>query len=404
MGSQLRAIKVTENVYWVGAIDWALRDFHGYSTNRGTTYNAFLILADKITLIDTVKHHFQDELLARISSMVKPQEIDIIISNHAEMDHSGCLPQIIKYVQPSKVYASVRGKQALAEHFRREPHLSIVEVVKSGDTINLGNLTLQFLETPMLHWPDSMFSYLVEEKLLFSQDAFGMHLATGKRFADQVADEILEYEAAKYYANILLPYSKLITKLLGNVSSLGLEFDIIAPDHGPIWRSNVNRIISFYARWAEQKPAPRIIITYDTMWQSTALMARAIANGAIDQGVSVKVMPLSVSHRSDIATELLNAAALVVGSPTINNNIFPTIADLFCYIRGLKRKNLCGFAFGSYGWSGESIKQVEESLKTMGVEITGECIKAKYVPDEQVLEKCYNQGEDLAKKIKNICV
>ncbi len=390
------AVKLTDTVYWVGAIDWTVRDFHGYATSGGTTYNAYLVLADKVTLVDTVKAPFEDQLLARISSVIEPSKIDYIISNHSEMDHSGCLPHMIEVIGPEKVFASPMGVKALEDHFHAG--LDIVEV-GDGDEIDLGNRTVTFLETRMLHWPDSMVSYLAEEKLLFSQDAFGMHLASSERFDDEIRDWRLEHEAAKYYANILLPFSHLILKVLDRIGEMGIEFDMIAPDHGPIWREKPGRILELYRKWAEQKRTKKAVVVYDTMWGSTEKMALAIADGVMASGASARVLKLRAAHRSDIATELLDAGALIVGSPTINNNIFPTMADLLVYIKGLKPKGLIGAAFGSYGWSGESVKQLEEWLGSMGVELAAESIKAKYVPGEETLAACRAMGEAVAGKI-----
>jgi len=332
MGEAFRSVKVTDNVYWVGAVDWAVRDFHGYLTGRGSTYNAYLVMADKITLIDTVKKPFRHELISRISSVVDPGKIDYIVSNHSEMDHSGCLPEIMETVQPEKVFASAMGVKALGEHFNINRELV---PVKDGETVSLGNMNLTFLETRMLHWPDSMVSYLAEDNLLFSQDGFGMHLASSERFADELPDDVIEYEAVKYFANILLLYSPLIDKLLERIQSLGIQIDIIAPDHGPIWRNDIDKILGIYARCAAQKPANKAVILYDTMWGSTELMARAIAEGLTDSGTKVKVISLRASHRSDVPQELIDAGALVVGSPTINNGIFPTVADVLTYLKGL---------------------------------------------------------------------
>jgi flavorubredoxin len=394
-----KAIKISDRVYWVGAIDWTVRDFHGYTTHRGSTYNAYLILADKVTLIDTVKAPFKEELLARIASLVDPKDIQYVISNHSEMDHSGCLPEIITAVNPEKVYASVTGIKTLKEHFAIEKEII---PVKSGDELSLGNMTLAFTETRMLHWPDSMFSYLKEEKILFSQDAFGMHLSSEERFADQIGSDILNYEAATYYANILLPYSPLVLSLLEKVKASGLAIDIIAPDHGPIWRRKLGGILAQYASWAEQKPTNKAIVLYDTMWHSTERMARAIEEGFKTGDVHVKVMSMSAFHRSDVAFEILDAGALVAGSPTLNNNIFPTMADVLTYLKGLRPKNLIGAAFGSYGWSGESPGQINDILAEMKVEIVAEPVKAKYVPDSDSLSECFSLGVKVAEKLKEV--
>lgn len=400
MNGPFKATKVTDGVYWVGAVDWGIRDFHGYVTNRGTTYNAYLVLADKITLIDTVKAPFREEMLSRIASVIDPTKVVYIVSNHSEMDHSGCLPEMIELVKPENVFASENGVKALSDHFHMDRE---VVAVKHGESLSLGNMSLSFVETRMLHWPDSMFTYLVEEQLLFSQDAFGMHLATTERFADEIDEEILRYEAAKYYANILLPFSSFVTRLLEKVAKLGIPIKIIAPDHGPIWRKDIKKILDLYSKWAAQKRIRKAVVFFDTMWQSTALMARAICDGLTSGGVSAKLMPLTSCHRSDVATELLDAGAVLVGSPTLNNNMFPTVADALTYIKGLKPRNLFGAAFGSYGWSGEALKQMESALTEMKVELVGEGINVKYVPDNEALAKCFSLGVLVAERLKEKC-
>ncbi len=395
-----RAQQVADRVYWVGAIDWTVRDFHGYSTEQGTTYNAYLILAEKVTLIDTVKAPLKDELLARISSVISPQKIDYIISNHAEPDHSGALPQIIAEVKPERVFASVVGVKALEEHFHFGQQLIPVQ---DGDTLSLGDLTLKFMETRMLHWPDSMVTYLVEDNLLFSQDGFGMHLASGERFDDEIDEGVLYHQAAKYYANILLPYSSVVLKLLTRIEEAGLQIKFIAPDHGPIWRKNPGQILNWYRRWAEQNPDPKVLIIYDTMWQSTDLLARAIADGVRDEGLMVRVMHLRANDRSDVMTEVLSAGAVVVGSPTLNNNVFPTVADMLTYMKGLKPKNKIGAAFGSYGWSGEAVRVIAEELKGMGMDVPFEPLKVKYVPDRLALDRAVDFGRGVARVLKERC-
>ncbi len=399
MSKPFKAIKVSDHVYWVGAIDWGIRDFHGYLTERGTTYNAFLVMADKITLIDTVKPPFESELLSRINSVVDPKEISYVVSNHAEMDHSGSLVGVLEAVQPEKVFASSMGRKALKEHLHLDQE---IEAVKDGESLSLGNLSLTFLETRMLHWPDNMFSYLAEEKLLFSQDAFGMHLATSERFADEIDESILEYEGVKYFANILLPFSALVTKLLKKVGELDLPIDIIACDHGPIWREDLGKIIGWYGDWAEQKPSMKVVVTFDTMWQSTAKMAEAIAEGLIAGGAQPKLMPLKSNHRSNVATEVLDAGGLVVGSPTLNNNMYPTVADLLFYLKGLKPKNLVATAFGSYGWSGEAVGQVRGMLEEMKVDLI-DGLRLKFVPDSDALEQCFELGLRVAKDVQKLC-
>lgn len=398
MKSPYRAVKVTDDVWWVGAIDWNIREFHGYRTPRGSTYNAYLIMADKITLVDTVKAPFREEMMARIADVVDPGRIDYIVSDHSEMDHSGCLPEVIEAVRPEKVIASAVGSKTLRELF---PLTTEITAVKDGETLSLGNRTLTFMETRMLHWPDSMFAYLNEEKLLFSQDGFGMHFASQERFDDQIDPAILEYEAATYYANIILPYSPLVLKLLDKVTAAGLSFKMIAPDHGPVWRRDIGGIIGRYARWAAQKPTAKAVVVYGTMWHSTEKMARAIGEGLAAGGLRVKLMSMDHVHRSDVVYELLGAGALAVGSSTLNNNMLPAMADVMTYLRGLKPQNLVGAAFGSYGWSGESVRQLEEILTGMKVDLAGEGIRVKNVPDAAVLARCYELGLGMAQRVKS---
>lgn len=396
-----KAVKVTDNVYWVGAIDWGIRDFHGYQTSRGTTYNAYLILADKITLIDTVKAPFIDEMFARIASVVEPDRIDYIVSNHSEMDHTGALPPTIEAVKPERVFASVMGARAIAGHF--EALGSEVIPVKNGESLSLGNMGLTFVHTRMLHWPDSMFSYLAEDEILFSQDAFGMHLASTERFDDEIGRDVLAEEAAKYYANILLPFSPLVTKLIESLPTLGLKLKVVAPDHGPIWRSGFENVLRLYSEWAAQRPSMKAVVLFDTMWHSTEMMAGAVCEGLRDGGASVSVMPLQSCHRSDVATAVMEAGAIVVGSPTMNNNIFPSVADVMTYLKGLKPKNLLGASFGSFGWSGEAVGQINELLKAMRVELVSDGVRCNYVPNHKSLDECYSLGADLAHKMKERC-
>ena len=391
MENYLKAIQITEKVWWVGAIDWNLREFHGYRTARGSTYNAYLVVADKITLIDTVKAPFKDEMMQRIASVIgDPARIDYIISNHAEMDHSGSLPQVMAEVKPEKVFASVMGVKALDAHFRIG---SALTAVKTGDVISLGNMSVTFVETRMLHWPDSMVSYIPEQKILFSQDGFGMHLATDRIFADQNDSAVVEQEMRKYFANILLLYAPQVLKLLEDLPKLNLAIDVIATDHGPIWRGDqLGRPLELYKKWASQVPENRAVVVYSTMWHSTEKMAMAIADGLRSAGTQVKVMSLEANTRSDVATEILCAGALVVGSPTINNQMYPAVADVLCYLKGLRPKNLLGAAFGSFGWSGEAVAQINEQFAAMKLELAAEGLKLKYVPSDADLEKCFGYG------------
>ena len=393
----MNSIEIAKNIYDVGVIDWNIRDFHGYSTYRGTSYNAFLIVDEKVALIDTVKKEFSDQLLENIAKIVDPKKIDYVISNHTEMDHSGSLPRVMHKIGEDKpLYCSKMGLKNLSRHF---PQKWNYHGVANGEELSLGKRTLTFLETRMLHWPDSMFTYVKEDKILFSSDAFGQHYAGYEKFDDQIGDSIMPH-AKKYFANILLLYSPLILKLLEKVTELGLEIDMICPDHGIIWRKNPARIINAYAKWSSQKPEEKAVVVYDTMWHSTETMAEAIVQGIVDEGVIARPIHIRSSHRSEIMTEVLDAAAVIVGSPTLNNQLFPTVSDFLTYMKGLKPKNKIGAAFGSYGWSGESVKLINQELEAMKFDIIDPGIKIQYVPDQDGKDSCFELGRKIGKAIK----
>ncbi len=390
--------EIKENIHWVGAVDWNIRDFHGYSTYKGTTYNSFLVMDEKITLIDTVKKPFKNELLHHIHQLTDPTKIDYIIVNHVEMDHSGCLPEIIDLVKPEKVFCSVMGEKAIQSHFH--PKDWPLEVVKTGDTLSLGKKTVHFLETRMLHWPDSMFSYIPEDKLLISSDAFGQHWSTSERFDDEVNEPELMAHAAKYYANILMIFSPNVKKLLEKVAEMNLDIDMIAPDHGLIWRKNTGEILEAYRSWSRHESKEKVVMVYDTMWHSTEKMAKAISEGIISEGVSLKLMDLKVNHRSDIVTEILDAKGVVFGSPTLNNGMLPTMADMLTYLKGLRPRKKIGAAFGSFGWSGEAVKHINGFMEAMEMDIIDPGIKVKNVPTHEDYQKCFDLGVQIAQAVK----
>ena len=394
----MRPIEILKDVHWVGAIDWNIRDFHGYSIYRGTTYNAFLVVDEKVTLFDTVKQGFRSELLHHIRRIIDPTTVDYLVVNHVEMDHSGLVPEIVGLVKPEKIFCSERGKKALLAHFHREdwPY----EVVGTGDTISLGKRTVQFIETRMLHWPDSMFSYIPEDRLLISSDAFGQHVATTERFDDEVDLSMLLGHAAKYYANIILPYSNLVQKLLSQVKEMDLKVDMIAPDHGLIWRGNPGKILACYDEWSQHRSKVKALVIYDTMWHSTEMMAKAIVDGLAQEGVSVQLFDLATNHRSDIITEVLDAGALVFGSPTLNNGMLPRMADLLHYMKGLRPASKIGAAFGSYGWSGEAVKLMNAIMEEMRFMVIDPGINVQYVPAHDDLRKCVKLGRRVAQALK----
>ena len=392
----MKPVEIAKGIYDVGVIDWNIRDFHGYSTYRGTSYNAYLILDEKITLIDTVKKDFADQLIENISSIVDPASIDYVISNHTEPDHSGGLARVMHRIGEDKpLYCSKMGAKNLALHF---PQKWNFKAVGSGEALSIGKRKLTFLETRMLHWPDSMFTYLQNEKILFSSDAFGQHYAGQEKFDDVIGDAIMPH-AKKYFANILLPYSGLILKLVEQVTALGLEFNMICPDHGVIWRQDPAKIIQAYVEWSKQAPEKKAVVIYDTMWHSTEKMADAITAGLIDSGVAVKPMHLRKWHRSDIMTEVMEARAVIVGSPTLNNGLYPTVSDFLTYMKGLKPKNKIGAAFGSYGWSGEAAKLILKELEAMKIEMVAPELRLQYLPDAAGTKTCFEMGSKIGRAI-----
>lgn len=394
-------MRISDRLFWVGAVDWDLRDFHGYSTGRGTTYNCYLLTGTENVLFDTVREPFYDEMMARISSVIPPAEIGTVVSNHAEMDHSGSLPRLIADASPDRVFASAAGVENLGMQLGLAA--GAVTPVSDGQTYRAGDVDLVFVETKMLHWPDSMFTWIPGWSVLVSQDAFGMHLATSRLLASDNEPSLLRLEAARYYANILLPYSRLVLKLIDRIGSLSISPEMILPDHGPYWKAGTSLppgwIAGLYSSWAALRPTDRAVVAYDTMWHSTQRMAHAVAEGLSAGGARPVVFPLGGSHRSDIAAELLEAGALLLGSPTINNGLFPTLADLVTYLRGLRRTGLVGAAFGSYGWSGESVGQLEEGLESMKVELAAPGLRVKFAPTAPDLENCRSLGLQVASRI-----
>ncbi len=392
----MKPLEVAKGIYWVGAIDWNIRDFHGYSINMGTTYNAYLIVDEKITLVDAVKKEFADELIDRISQIVDPKKIDYVISNHTEMDHSGGLSRVMHRIGAEKpLYCSKTGFKNLSKHFAQKWNYQPVE---DGGQLKIGKRTLVFMETRMLHWPDSMFTYAKEDKILFSSDAVGQHYAGLERFDDQIGEAIMPH-AKKYFANILLLYAPLILKLVEKVKSMGLAINTILPDHGVMWRKDPMKIVRAYVEWSEQKPKRKALVIYDTMWHSTQSMAETIAEALGQEGVDAKPMHLRTWHRSDIMTEVLDAGAIIVGSPTLNNGFFPTVGDFLTYLKGLKPQNKVAAAFGSYGWSGEAVKLITKELEEMKFKVVDPGIRVQFVPDKEAIQACRELAKKIAKEL-----
>ncbi|MGI6114132.1 MAG: FprA family A-type flavoprotein [Mahellales bacterium] len=393
------AVKLSDNIYWVGAVDWNIRYFHGpaYTTHRGTTYNAYLIVDDKVTLVDTVYTPFADELIENIRQVIDPARIDYVVVNHIEMDHSGSLPAVMGLNPKARVFCSQKAVDGLKKHYFADWDFN---VVKTGDRLNLGQNTLTFIEAPMLHWPDSMFTYIAEQSLLMPNDAFGQHLASSFRFDDQVEESVLMEEAAKYYANILTPFSRLVLKKIDEVVKMGIDIKVIAPSHGVIWRKDPTKIIDAYVKWASGQADKKAIIVYDTMWGSTEKMAHSIGQGIASQGIEYKLFKISKSDRNDIIKEIQNAKAVVIGSPVINRDILPTLSPLLDDIKGLRPVDKVGVAFGSYGWSGGAVESIQQELKQAGIDIIEDGLGIRWVPDDKETQACVELGKRIAQRIK----
>ncbi|HSG27548.1 MAG TPA: FprA family A-type flavoprotein [Candidatus Krumholzibacterium sp.] len=391
----MKSAELKPGVHWVGGIDWDIRNFHGYLTQRGTTYNAYLVVDEKTVLIDTVKDYLFDEMLSRIRGVVDPADIDYIVSNHVEMDHSGSLPKMLELAPRATIVTSVQGEKGLERHFKRGWDM---KAVQTGEELPIGRRTLKFVHTPMLHWPDNMVTYLPEEKILFSNDAFGQHIATPQRFDDEVGWEVLREEAAKYFANIVLPYVDQGKKAIDSLA--GLDIDIIATSHGVIWRSMIPQILGEYTKWSTSETEPKALIVYDSMWGSTEKMARALHDGLEEEGIPVSKRNLKTTHISDIFTEVLTSRLIMIGCPTLNNGMLPTVGAFLTYLKGLKPRKRIGMAFGSYGWGGQAAGQVEEVLKELKWELPFEKMRINYVPDDSELDTVRARGRELAKLLK----
>lgn len=391
----MSAITLKEGIYWLGAVDWNVRNFHGYSTHRGTTYNSYLIVDEKIAIIDSVKAPFYTEFMTNLKSLVSLDKIDYLIMNHLEMDHSGAIPLILEHLPNAELIGTNAGKIGYEKTYHRQQKM---RVVNDGDSIKLGKRTLKFIPIPMLHWPDSMVTYCPEDKILFSNDAFGQHLASSQRFADLINTHVIYEEAAKYYANIIMHLGVVVNKTLDKLSNV--EINMIAPSHGVIWRDkeNIARIISNYRRWASGISEKKILVIYDTMWGSTDKMARAILDGIVSKGIDAKLCNLTYSDRSDLIREVLDAKGIIVGSATLNNGMLPNVAAFLSYLKGLKPANKIGAAFGSFGWGGGAVKAIEAEMKEAGIALEPS-ISCRYVPNEDEIKKCMEFGASFASKI-----
>lgn len=396
------AKQITNKVSWVGKIDWELTKFHGdeLSTKHGSSYNAYLIEDEKTALIDTVWQPYDKEFVARLKKTIDLKKIDYIVMNHNEIDHSGALVELMREIPGTPIYCTKKGESIIRGHYHPQDWNFVN--VKTGDTLNLGENTLTFIEAPMLHWPDTMFSYLSGENILFSNDAFGQHFATESLYNDTVKQDDLRWEAQKYYANILNPFSMMVSRKVKELIGMNLNIKMICPSHGIIWKENPKQIIDKYVEWSNAYKENQITIIYDTMWQSTRKMAESIADGIQkeDTAVRVKLFNASQIDKNDILTEIFQSKAILVGSPTINNGYSYAIAGILEMARGIKYKGKKAAAFGSYGWNGDAPKMITAHLQEAGFEIVNDGIKKQWVPDVKDLDDCTEYGKEFAKATK----
>ena len=387
-------VSLGDGMDWVGYVDWNVRDFHGYSTDRGSSYNAYLIRDQQTALIDTVKAPHAEDLLGKVASLTDLGAVDYLVSNHAEPDHAGAVASVLAAMPKATLVCDKRCADTLSRYFG--PRDWRMRIVADRETISLGRRTLQFIETPMVHWPESMFTYVPEERVLFSMDAFGQHWATSQRFDDQVSLCTALEEAKIYYANIVMPTGRQVGRILTKTAPL--DISLIAPSHGIIWRGSVPKILEAYRNWSSCRPKPKVMVLYDTMWQSTAQMAEAIHEGASQAGIEAGLIHVRHSNLTRIATEVLDAAAVAFGSATLNRGMMPMMAAVLTYLRGLKPVGKMGFAFGSHGWGQGGPEGVHKALEAMDWEIVHEPLKARYRPTPDILAECRRMGTLLAER------
>lgn len=395
------SINIKNNIWWVGKTDWELRKFHGneYSTDRGTTYNSYLIKEEKTVLIDTVWMPYAKEFVSNLAKEIDLKKIDYIIANHSEIDHSGALPELMEAIPETPIYCTEWGTKIIKGHFHKDWNFRIV---KTGDRLNLGSKDIIFIQASMLHWPDSMFSYLTDDNVLFSNDAFGQHYCSEYLYNDLVNQEELFQEAIKYYANILTPFSHLVDKKIKEFVSLNLPLDIICTSHGVIWRNNPLQIVQKYAEWSANYQENQITIIYDTMWNGTRIMAENIAKGIklADEKVNIKLYNAAHTDKNDIITEVFKSKAILVGSPTINKGILFSIAGIVEVIKGMGFKNKKAASFGCYGWHAECINIIDEAMKNAGLEVLTEGLTINWNPNETNIQTCIEYGKTIVEKLK----
>ena len=395
----MAAIQILPGIYSVGAVDWKIRNFHGhtYTTSRGSSYNSYLIIDEKITLVDAVDGPVAQELIDNIRQIVPLDKIDYIIANHVETDHTGALPILMPLCPKAKIFGTLKCQEGLFRHYYKHWNF---QVVKTGDILELGKRTLTFIEAPMIHWPDSMFTYCPQDALLMPNDAFGQHYAANEQFDDQVDAGVLMEEAEKYYANILWPLGGVILKKIQDLQKLNLPLKMIAPSHGIIWRQDPNKIINAYLSWAKGEVKEKVVIVYETMWGATKKMAEKIAEGLSGAGMEVKIYDIGQSDRTEVITQMLTAKGFLFGSSTHDNDMLPNIAAFLEIVKGVRPKGRKIGFFGSYGWAGGAVAEMQETLKDCGAEFMAEAIAFKYLPDESEFMQCLEFGKSFTKFLK----
>jgi flavorubredoxin len=394
------AVKITDAVTWVGKVDWDLTAFHGheYSTHRGTTYNAYLVRGEKTALIDTVYAPYAKEFVRNLEREIDLDQIDFVVANHGEIDHSGALPELMERIPDTPIYCTSRGVRSLTGHFHQNWDF---REVQSGDVLSLGDRELHFVAAPMLHWPDSMFCYLPGEEILFSNDAFGQHLATELLFNDLVDQSELYQQCIKYYANILTPFSDKVRAKIQELAGMELPLKMICPSHGVIWRSDPLQIVNLYGEWAQDYQEDRVTILYDTMWEATRQMAEAIGKGVHEASpdTTVVLMNTATRDKNDIITEVFRSRLVLAGSPTINKGILYSMAGILEMIHGMNFQVKRAAAFGSYGWSGEAVKILTRRLQEAGFDIVHGGLKLMWQPDEESRKLCVEFGRTVAEHL-----
>jgi len=393
-------LHVKDNVYYTGIRDWELRRFHGHelSTFNGSSYNSFLIRDDKTVLVDTVWNPHTEEFLHMLEHEVGFANIDLIIINHNEPDHGGSLAALMQKIPDVEIVCSKKGEEIIRKH-NGNPAWKF-RTVKTGDAINIGKSDLHFVDMTMIHWPDSMMTFMTGTNILFSNDAFGQHFCGQSLFVDKVDACTVWAEALKYFAGILAPFTSLIKRKIAEVVAMNLPIEMIAPSHGCIWRENPLQIVGKYAEWSDDYDEGYVTIAYDTMYHATRSMAEAIGHGIESEGVPVKLFNTATCDQSDLMTDFFRSKAIILGSSTVNNGALRSLAGVVDEIRGHKLKGKVGFSFGSYGWSGEAPKHLQQGMEEAGIKILHDPVSAKYTPSQEELRVCHDAGRDFARAMK----